>query len=38
MDPKQFVSKSLNSPFDDWNTKGRAILTVVGGDVVYQLD
>ncbi len=38
MDPKQFVSKSLNSPFDDWNTKGRAIMTVVGGDVVYKLD
>ncbi len=38
MDPKQFVSKSLNSPFDDWQTKGRAIMTVVGGDVVYKLD
>lgn len=38
MDPKQFVSKSLNSPFDEWKTKGRAIRTVVGGDTVYTLD
>jgi len=38
MDPKQFNSKSLNSPFDDWKTKGRAILTVVGGDTVYTLE
>jgi len=37
MDPKQFVSKSLNSPFDEWRTKGRAIRTVVGGDTVYEL-
>jgi dihydroorotase len=38
IDPKDFSSKSLNSPFDDWNTKGRAIRTVVGGDTVYTLD
>lgn len=38
MDPKQFVSKSLNSPFDDWQTKGRAIRTIVGGDTVYTMD
>jgi len=38
MDPKQFASKSLNSPFDDWPTKGRAIRTVVGGDTVFTLD
>lgn len=38
IDPKQFMSKSLNSPFDDWNTKGRAIRTIVGGDTVYTLD
>ena len=37
MDPKQFVSKSLNSPFDDWKTKGRTIRTVVGGETVYVL-
>lgn len=38
MDPKQFASKSLNSPFDDWPVKGRAIRTVVGGDTVYLYD
>ncbi len=37
MDPKQFVSKSLNSPFDDWKVKGRALRTVVGGETVYAL-
>lgn len=38
IDPKQFNSKSLNSPFDDWATKGRAIRTIVGGDTVYTLE
>lgn len=37
LDPKSFVSKSLNSPFDDWPVKGRAIRTMVGGETVYQL-
>lgn len=37
LDPKQFVSKSLNSPFDDWPVKGRAIRTIIGGDTVYTL-
>lgn len=37
LDPKQFVSKSQNSPFDDWPVKGRAIRTVVGGETVYRL-
>jgi len=38
LDPKQFVSKSLNSPFDDHPVKGRAIRTIVGGDTVYKLE
>jgi len=38
MDPKQFSSMSLNSPFDDWPVKGRAIRTVVGGDTVFSLE
>ncbi len=38
LDPKQFSSKSLNSPFDDWPVKGRAIRTIVGGDTVFTLD
>jgi len=37
MDPDQFLSKSKNSPFDSWKTKGRAIRTVVGGETVYIL-
>ena len=36
--PDSFVSKSKNSPFEDWKTKGRAIRTVVGGETVYTLD
>ncbi len=37
LDPEKFVSKSQNSPFDNWETKGRAIRTVVGGETVYEL-
>lgn len=37
IDPKSFMSKSLNSPFDDWKVKGRAIRTVVGGESVFLL-
>jgi dihydroorotase len=37
MEPDQFLSKSKNSPFDAWKTKGRAIRTVVGGETVYIL-
>ena len=36
IDPKQFMSKSLNSPFDDWKVKGRTIRTIVGGDTVFR--
>ena len=34
--PKEFVSKSKNSPYDDYEVKGRAIRTVVGGETVYE--
>jgi dihydroorotase len=37
LDPKEFVSKSQNSPFEEWTTQGRAIRTVVGGETVYTL-
>lgn len=37
LDPRQFASKSQNSPFEDWPVKGRAIRTVIGGDTVYEL-
>ncbi len=38
LDPKKFVSKSLNSPFEKHPVKGRAIRTVVGGDTVFTLE
>lgn len=38
MDPDCFVSKSKNSPFDEYKTTGRAIRTIVAGKTVYTLD
>lgn len=38
IDPEQFHSKSQNSPFDEYKTKGRAVRTIVGGETVYRLD
>ncbi len=35
--PYTFASKSQNSPFDNWKTRGRAIRTVVAGETVYTL-
>lgn len=35
--PEEFASKSKNSPFDHWKTKGRALRTVVGGECVFRL-
>jgi dihydroorotase len=29
-------SKSRNSPFDGWKLRGRAVVTIVGGKVVYE--
>lgn len=31
-----FKSLSRNTPFDGWDMKGKAVLTMVGGNVVYQ--
>ncbi|MFM1770241.1 MAG: Dihydroorotase [Verrucomicrobiota bacterium] len=33
---KESVSKSHNSPFDGWPLRGRAVLTVVGGKIVWR--
>ncbi|MHC4799737.1 MAG: dihydroorotase, partial [Planctomycetota bacterium] len=38
IDVKQFKSKSQNSPFDGWQVTGRAVTTIVGGKVKYQLE
>jgi dihydroorotase len=35
---KAFLSKSRNTPFDGWALTGRAVMTVVGGRVVWELD
>jgi dihydroorotase len=37
IETKDFVSKSKNSPYDKYTTKGRAVRTVVGGSTVYVL-
>ncbi|UCD27429.1 MAG: dihydroorotase, partial [Planctomycetota bacterium] len=37
IDAKQFNSKSRNCPFDGWQVTGRAVTTIVGGKVQYQL-
>jgi dihydroorotase len=36
VDPEQFISKGRNTPFGGHRLAGRATLTVVGGEVVYQ--
>ena len=36
VDPKQFQSKSRNTPFAGWRLTGRATLTVVGGKIVWD--
>ncbi|MGE0641678.1 MAG: dihydroorotase [Thermoanaerobaculia bacterium] len=33
----EFASKSANTPFEAWEVRGAAVLTVVGGRVVYRL-
>lgn len=37
IDKEQFVSKSRNCPFHGWKVKGRATLTIVNGDVKWEL-
>jgi len=34
--PSQFKSKSRNTPFGGWILKGKAIATIVGGEIVYR--
>ena len=34
----RFLSKSRNTPFEGWELVGRAVMTVVGGGVVWELE
>jgi dihydroorotase len=36
VDPRRFLSLSRNTPFADWALTGRAVMTVVGGRVVWE--
>jgi dihydroorotase len=36
VDVKAFHSRGKNSPFHGWKMKGRAVLTIVGGDIKYN--
>jgi dihydroorotase len=38
VETKDLVSKSKNSPYDHYQTKGRAIRTIVAGQTVYTLE
>ena len=33
IDVSQFKTKSRNSPYNGWHVKGRAVATIVGGEV-----
>ncbi len=37
VDVNHFASKSRNCPFSGWKLKGMAVMTIVGGKIVYQL-
>ena len=36
VDPARFHSKGRNTPFAGWALKGAAVITVVGGQIVWQ--
>ncbi len=38
IDKDTFESKGRNTPFGGWRLKGRAVMTIVGGKVVYPFD
>ncbi len=36
VDKNRFASKGRNCPFHGWNLKGKAVMTIVGGKVVWE--
>jgi dihydroorotase len=34
VDPAQFASKSRNCPFQGWNLQGKAVMTILAGEIV----
>jgi dihydroorotase len=38
VDPRQFQSKSRNTPFSDWQVRGKVLATYVGGREVFGAD
>lgn len=36
VDPAMFASKSRNTPFAGWELQGKAVMTIVGGEVKYS--
>jgi dihydroorotase len=36
VDPQTFRSRGKNTPFKNWRLKGKAVLTIVGGEIRYQ--
>ena len=37
IDMEQFASKSRNCPFHGWKVRGRAVMTIVAGEVKWEL-
>jgi dihydroorotase len=37
VDSNKFQSKSRNTPFGGWKLKGRAVMTIVGGRIVFEV-
>jgi dihydroorotase len=37
VDARAFLSRSRNTPFDGWELTGRAVATVVGGELAFRL-
>jgi dihydroorotase len=37
IEPEEFASRARNCPFAGWEIRGRAVMTIVGGRLVYEL-